>query len=269
MQSNAVQTAQATPEPRELATRIRAHVLRLAHRSAEPWVGPSLSLVDVLTVLYGGAARIDPAAPRGPERDRVVLSDRRAAFALYATLTTTGFFPATELRSLAGRTRAEAERLPGIELASRGPAHGFAVAVGLAVALRRAGGGARVFVLTGEVEGAVGLTWESAALAAELGLDNLVVVVNDDRTEDEAADRTPPAERWQAHDWATRSVDGHDYKGMHKAFSRLPWEPGRPSALVSKTLSGAGVSFMESDPAWRERAPDAKQLQQALAELKE
>jgi transketolase len=264
---------------RAFAHDVRVRALQMVHRASASHIGSSLSMTDLLAVLYGGGIlRVDPARPDWPERDRFVLSKGHAAAAGYATLAEAGFFPIEWLDTycqdgskLPGHlTRG----VPGVELSTGSLGHGLPVGAGMALAARADGSPARVFVLLSDGELDEGSNWEAILFAAHHGLENLVAIVDYNKIQSfgSVADvmrLDPLAEKWRAFGWACREIDGHDHAAISDALSAVPHEPGKPTAIVAHTIKGKGVSFMEGQLAWHYKSPNDEQLAQALAELEQ
>jgi transketolase len=269
-------TPATTERTRALARAIRADALRMVYAARASHIGSSLSMADLLAVLYGGILRVDPAWPDWPERDRFILSKGHGAAAGYAALAEAGFFPREWLDSycqdgskLAGHLTRGA---PGVELSTGSLGHGLPVGAGLALAARRGGLASRVFVLLSDGELDEGSNWEAILFAAHHRLDNLVAIVDYNKiqsfgTVEEVMRLDPLAEKWRAFGWATRELDGHDHAAIAGALGTIPHEPGRPTVIVAHTIKGKGVSFMEDLLAWHYKSPTAEQLEQALGEL--
>ena len=267
----------AAAATRALARRIRADALRMVHRANASHIGTCLSMADILAALYGAALRVDPARPDWPDRDRLVLSTGHGAAAIYAALAARGFFPAAWLDTycadgtrLAGHIAHHG--VPGVEFSSGSLGHGLSLACGLALAGRRDGRPYRVVAILSDGECDEGSTWEAALFAPHHRLDNLVAIVDYNKIQSfgavaEVLDLEPLAAKWRAFGWATRELDGHDHDQLLAALAALPFEPGRPSAVVAHTVKGKGVRFMEGRLAWHYRSPDAAQLADALTEL--
>jgi transketolase len=256
----AVASPLAEPEARQLgevADRIRHHVADMCAGSEGGHLGGSLSIVDILTVLYFSVLRVDPARPDHPDRDVCVLSKGHGALALYAALAERGFLPVEELacygqpgsRLMGHPVRA----VPGVEMPTGSLGHGLALGLGFAMAARLAGSGRRTFVITGDGELQEGSCWETAGCAAALRADGLVAIVDRNglqltgHTED-ICPLEPLASRWRAFGWAVREVDGHDRGALADALGSAPWEPGRPSVVVARTEKGHGVPFVAGRP---------------------
>ncbi|MGH3875538.1 MAG: transketolase [Actinophytocola sp.] len=236
-----------------VAARIRSHVVDMCAGPEGGHLGGAFSCVEVLTALYFSVLNVDPRQPDDPARDRFLLSKGHAALALYATLAERGFFPVEELagygqpgsRLMGHPVRA----VPGVELPTGSLGHGLALGCGFALADRYAGRDSRSFVLLGDGELQEGSVWEAAIAAASLKLDQLVAVVDRNGLQltgstERIAPMEPLADRWRSFGWSVRDVDGHDANELAHHLTAAPWEPGKPSVLIARTVKGHGVPFL-------------------------
>jgi transketolase len=238
----------------ERALRMRAAVLRMGASDAGAHVGGSLSVVDILTVLYAEVLRVRPEEPGWPERDWFVLSKGHASAAYYAVLADRGFFPEAECLTYARPgsrlTGHPLRRLPGIEFPTGSLGHGLSLGVGVSLGFQRAGRPNRAFVLLGDGELQEGSVWEAAMAAAQFGLGNLVAVVDRNgwqitgRTED-CVGLEPLVGRWRSFGWTVIETDGHDLAGLRRVFAAVPPDPGRPTVVIARTVKGKGVPIFE------------------------
>jgi transketolase len=264
-------------ELRRRATRIRLRDLRMVYEAGLGHPGGEFSAIDILTTLYFGVLRHDPARPDDPERDRFVLSKGHGAAALYTTLAEAGYFDPAELSTfMAPLSRLnghpDRNKVPGVETNTGPLGHGFPVAVGIALAARLDGSDRRTFVLTGDGELQEGSMWEAAMAASHYELDGLTVVV--DRNGLQQGDLTestirlePLADKWRAFGWSVVEVDGHDHAALLTTLRGMPLEPGRPSCVIAHTHKGHGVSFMSDQVAWHHHVPTPDEFERAQAEL--
>ena len=262
---------------RRLATAIRRHVLRMTHRAKSSHVGTSLSMADVLAVLYGGVLRVDSRRPDWPDRDRFILSKGHGCAGLYAVLAECGFFPLERLgefcmdgTTLAGHVTHAG--VPGVEVSTGALGHGLGIACGMALAAKRDGHSWRIVTLLSDGECDEGSTWEAVLFAPHHSLDNLIAVVDYNKIQSlgnvaDVLGLEPLADKWRAFGWSTREIDGHDVVAIHETLTRVPFAIGQPSCLIAHTIKGKGVSFMEGQLLWHYRPPDADELVRALAEL--
>ena len=269
-------------EPREalvarleaLARRIRVHVVRIAGMS-DCHTGGALSSADLLAALYFHTLRVDPADPAWGGRDYFILSKGHTVPALSAALAVRGFFAEDLLTThlqldsiISGH--ACARITPGVDVSTGSLGHGLSVGVGCALGVRMDGGDNRVFVMLGDGELQEGSNWEAAMAAAHHHLDHLVAIVDRNQYQtgptEEMMALEPLAAKWAAFGWSVRTINGHDMRAIVATLESLPFEPGRPSAIVAETVKGQGVSLSRHHHMDRF---DEAQRRAALAELGE
>ncbi|MFE0704872.1 transketolase [Streptomyces sp. NPDC058872] len=236
-----------------VAARIRSHVVDMCAGPEGGHLGGAFSSADILAALYFSVLNVDPQRPDDPDRDRFLLSKGHAAIGLYATLAERGFFPVGELAGY-GRPGSRlmghpVRAVPGVELPTGSLGHGLSLGCGFALAARYAGSDSRTFVLLGDGELQEGSVWEAAIAAASLRLDRLVVVVDRNGLQltgatEGIAPMEPLADRWRSFGWAVRDVDGHDPDRLADHLNAAPWEPGKPSVLIARTVKGQGLPFL-------------------------
>jgi transketolase len=264
-------------ELRELARRIRVHSLRMTRLAKSSHVASSMSMAEILAVLYRRILRIRPESPDAPGRDRLILSKGHACAGLYAVLAESGFFPLDWLDSFyidGGKLpgHATADGIPGVEVSTGSLGHGLPVACGMALAAKRDGLGHRIVTILSDGECDEGSNWEAILFAPQHALDNLVVIIDYNKIQSLASvkdvlELEPFADKWRAFRWAVREADGHDVAALADVLTALPFEPGKPSCLIAHTVKGKGVSFMENTVLWHYRTPQGEEYERALAEL--
>lgn len=264
-------------ELRALCNRVREHVLTMTNRAKSSHIGSNFSMVELLSVLYGQVLRVDPEHPDWPNRDRFILSKGHACAALYAVLAERGFFPLDWLDTFyqnGSRLFGHATHsVPGVEFSTGSLGHGLPVGVGMALAAKRDGKEHRVFVLLSDGECDEGSNWEAALFAPQHKLDNLVAIVDYNKiqslgTTKEVIDLEPFADKWASFGWVVREIDGHDLEAIERAFSDIPYSPGKPSCVIAHTVKGKGISFMENELLWHYRSPQGDEYEAALRELR-
>ena len=258
---------------------IREHALRMTHNTNASHIGSCLSMADILATLYYNILNIRPQEPLWPDRDRFILSKGHGAAILYAILAESGFFPIDWLNKyyqdgspLAGH--ATSHHVPGIEISTGSLGHGLPFGCGMSLRGKREHKSYRVFVLLSDGEMNEGSNWEAILFAPQHKLDNLVIIIDYNKLQGFGAvkdvlDLSPLADKLRAFRWSVREVDGHDIKQLQSTMQNIPFEPGKPSAIIAHTIKGKGVSFMENQLAWHYKSPNIEQLEVALAELRE
>jgi transketolase len=240
--------------------------------------GGTLSAADMIAALYFHKLRLRPEEPEWPDRDRFVLSKGHCIPIVYAAMAKLGYFDEKELmtlRDLGSRLQGHPDRtrLPGIEASTGSLGQGLSVAVGMAAAGKIDQAGWRVFCMMGDGEQQAGQIWEAAMFAGRHELDNLCGILDYNQVQQtgrvaERLDIEPVVAKWRAFNWHVREIDGHDMNEIVDALDEAELVTGRPTVIVSHTVKGKGVSWMELDPAWHGKAPDGEKAEQALAELR-
>ncbi len=260
---------------RGIANDMRALIVRTIAKPRMGHIGGDFSVTDILTTLFFGVLRLDPANPTWPDRDRFILSKGHCSAALYAVLAESGFIAKSDLptfmaplSSLNGHPNRR--KVPGVE-ANTGPlGHGLPIGVGCAVAARLAGKDWRTFVVLGDGELQEGSNWEAAMTAAHHGLANLTAIVDRNRLQqgartEDTSRLEPLADKWRAFGWEVQQVDGHDHTALLDAFTAPPSD--QPRCVIAHTIKGKGASFMEDRVEWHHKVPSPEQVEVILAEL--
>jgi transketolase len=269
--------ALATAALAQRAQRIREHIVDMCAGPEGGHIGGSLSLVEILTALYFGVMRVDPAAPRAAESDVLILSKGHGAICLYAVLAERGFFPVADLagygRPGSSLTGHPIRAVPGVEMPSGSLGHGLALGVGFALAARLERAERRCFVVLGDGELQEGSVWEAAMAVSSLGLDRLVAVVDRNGLQITGSTETivelePLAERWRSFGWAVREVDGHDLAALLLALGAAPVDPGRPTVVIARTTKGRGLPFIEGRRKSHYARLSERERERALAALR-
>ncbi len=259
------------------AAQVRSLAMDAVFSAASGHIGGSLSVADILTVLYFHTMKVDPKAPQAPDRDRLVLSKGHTTPALYATLALKGYFPVEELklfRSVEGHYSGHPDmvHVPGVDMSTGSLGQGISAAVGMALAGQMDRKDHRIYAVLGDGEVEEGQVWEAAMAAAKYHLDNLcaVVDVNGLQIDGKTADVMPSEpldKKFEAFNWNVIQVDGHDIAAVAAAFEAAKKGKGKPTVILARTVKGKGVSFMEGDAGWHGKAPNAEQYEKAHAEL--
>ncbi|ADY56806.1 transketolase subunit A [Syntrophobotulus glycolicus DSM 8271] len=264
-------------EAKRAATNMRRNILLMTHRAKGGHPGGCLSATDLLAVLYKCFMRIDPAYPKSPDRDYFLLSKGHAVPALYAVLIEKGFLSQEEIndfRELEGRLPAypSCELTPGVDMASGSLGQGLSIANGIALSCRLKGSDQRAYCMLGDGELHEGQCWEAMLTAAHFKLNNVCAIVDYNKLQldgslDEVKSLGDLRAKWDAFDWHTIEIDGHDLSQIYDAFAEAENYKKGPSVIIANTIKGKGVSFMEDEVGWHAAAPNDEQLQKALKEL--
>jgi transketolase len=226
-------------------------------------LGPALSILEILRVLYDDILKYDPENPKWPDRDRCILSKGHGYFAMYVLLAEKGFFPVSELEKFCTEDgilgiHPEYGRIPGVEITTGSLGHGLSIGVGFALNAKYEKKSYRVFVILGDGECNEGSVWEAAMCASKHALSNLIAIIDYNKQQaygstHEVQELEPFRDKWEAFGFAVGEVDGHDIEALRNMFRSVPLEEDRPSAIICHTVKGRGISFAEGNLEWHHK----------------
>lgn len=261
------------------AVKIRMGIIEGVHSAKAGHPGGSLSCADLLAYLYMHRLNVDPADPKNPTRDRLVMSKGHAAPALYATLALRGFFPMEEmitLRKNGARLQGhpDSKKIPGVDCSTGSLGQGISAACGMALSGKISCDSYKVYAILGDGEIEEGIVWEAAMFASHYMLDNLVAVVDNNNLQidgkiTEVMSPYPIDEKFKAFGWHVINIDGHDFNQMEKAFNEAEKIVQKPTVIIMKTTKGKGVDYMEDSVDWHGKAPGDEDYERAMKQLKE
>jgi transketolase len=256
--------ATVTPILDERSRYLRRLVVRALDGGGRGHVGSSMSLIEILRVLYDDVLRFRPAEPKWPDRDRMILSKGHGCLALYVMLADKGFISAESLDTFCHRDsilggHPEAGKVAGVEASTGALGHGLSVGLGMALAVRAQKRDSRVFVVMGDGEINEGSVWEAAMCAGKHRVSHLTAIIDYNKIQSagptrEIQDLEPLADKWRAFGFAAREVDGHDVGALRGVFRQLPLHADQPTAIICHTVKGKGIPFAENDPNWHHKA---------------
>lgn len=255
---------------------LRKDILDMVYSAKTGHIGGDFSVCDILNVLYNRQMNLTPENFSSKGRDHFILSKGHSVEALYAVLADKGFFPKELLKTYSqfgsdfiGHPN---NKIPGIEMNSGSLGHGLSVGVGMAIAEKRDGSPARVYVVMGDGELAEGSVWEAAMAASHYGLDNLTAIVDRNGLQisgstEQVMAQESQRERWSAFGWHVLEADGNDVAEISAKLAEAAGFRGKPCVIIAHTIKGYGVSFMENRAEWHHKVPDREQYETAMAEL--
>lgn len=275
--------ARLTAEQRELVTAkardIRVGILEAVTAAKSGHPGGSLSIADVMALLYYVEMNVDPANPKKADRDRFVLSKGHAAPALYSTLASKGYFPKEELLGLRKVNRMlqghpDMKYTPGVDMSTGSLGQGISAACGMALAGKIDNSSYHVFSILGDGELEEGQVWEAAMFAGFYKLSNLTAFVDFNGLQidgdiKEVMSPLPIGEKFAAFNWNVLEVNGHDIDELHDAIEKARACEDKPTVIVMHTIKGKGVAEMEGQAGWHGKAPTEEEGKKFIAEVLE
>jgi len=265
-------------ELKQKSIEYRKKILKYILKAKAGHTGGSLSCTDILNVLYNEIMNVSPQNFSSPDRDRYIQSKGHCVEALFVVLADQGFFPEEDLNTLCQYKSHyighPTRKVNGVEQNTGALGHGLPLAVGTAIAAKLDNKLFKVYTLLGDGEMPEGSNWEAALSAAQYKLDNLCAIVDKNSLQitaptAEVCNTDPLDEKWKSFGWAVKEVDGNDVDALKKVFQSMPFEKGKPNAVIAHTTKGKGVSYMENSLKWHHGVPSAAEYNQAMKELDE
>ena len=227
-------------------------------------LGPAMSSIDILRVLYDDFLNYRADDPNWNKRDRFILSKGHGCLSLYAVLADKGFFPEKDLltfcksESIFGG-HPERSKIPGIEASTGALGHGLPIGVGMALAAKIRHENHRVVVLVGDGEINEGSVWEAALSAAKHNLSYLTLFIDYNKLQSyglnsEILNLEPLADKWKSFGFAVEEVDGHNIEELQALVKKIPLENDSPAVVICHTVKGKGFYFAEGKTEWHHKS---------------
>ncbi len=244
---------------------VKFKIIENSHFSKTPHLASCLSCTDIIMYLYYEIMNINKQNYLSPNRDRFILSKGHAAPALFQILAIKGFYNENKLKnygkdgSLFGEHPPKPNLLPGIEASTGSLGHGLPIAVGIALGAKIQKKTFKTYVLVGDGECGEGTIWESAIIAAANDLDNLFVIIDYNKWQatnkiNEVMGSIDFKKKWKSFNWDVYNVKGNDISKIDKVFNNLK-KNKKPKLILSDSIKGHGVKFMQNDNNWHYRIP--------------
>ncbi|MCL4329859.1 MAG: transketolase [Candidatus Thermoplasmatota archaeon] len=260
-----------------LARKARRHIIEMVHSARSGHPGGSLSIIDILIVLYFRELNVSPSNPDDPHRDRLILSKGHASPGLYAALALKGFIPEDSLkgfRKLASKLEGHVHYgIPGVEASTGSLGQGLGIGVGLALASRLDALDNHIFVILGDGEIEEGSVWESLMAGHKFRLGNLIAILDrngvqlDGFTED-IMPMMDIRSKVESFGWNVLEIDGHSVEEITAAIESAKRQRDIPTFIIARTVKGKGVSYMENNPKYHGSPPESEEMyQKALSEI--
>ena len=261
------------------AIEVRKGIIEAVYSAESGHPGGSLSIADILTVLYFHELNIDEKNPNWEDRDRLVLSKGHCSPALYGSLANRGYFPIEDLKTFRKidsylQGHPDKNKVPGVDMTTGSLGQGLSAANGMAIAGKMDKKEYRVYCILGDGEIEEGQIWEAAMTSSKYKLDNLCVIVDNnnlqiDGTIEEVMSPYPIDEKFRSFGFEIIKIDGHNIEEIIKAFEVARNVKGKPTCIIAKTIKGKGVSYMENQVCWHGKAPNEEQYKEAMVSLEQ
>ena len=262
---------------KQKARELRREILTMIYNAQSGHPGGSLSAIDMLVGLYYYKLKIDPKNPMWPDRDRFVLSKGHCSPALYTVLADKGYFSKSEIggyRKIGRMLQGHPElSTPGVDFAGGSLGQGISFALGIALECKLDKKTCNVYAMLGDGEIQEGIVWESSMAASFYKLDNMIVILDKNQVQQtgkvkDVMDVGNVNLKWKAFGWNVIDINGHDMQQIVKALDKASkMKNKRPTMIISNTIKGKGVSFMELNHKFHGKAPNEEEYKSAIEEI--
>ena len=265
-------------ELKDKIRQIRLDCIKMFSHSGDGHFGGSFSCAEIVGTLYFRFMNIDPKNPHWVDRDRFIISKGHGGASVFSALSQLGYFPSQWFEhfndlNASLSTHPNMYKVPGIDFSTGSLGHGLSLALGMALAGKMDGKTYKTYVIVGDGESNEGQIWEAAMACAQFKLENLICFV--DRNSLTAGGPTedimgvePFADKWRSFGWEVTEIDGHDINAITLALqASFVSKTEKPKLILSKTIKGKGVSFMENQTKWHSSRIDDSVHKAIIEEL--
>jgi len=245
-------------ELERMANRLRIKVVKMMKKAGGGHIGGSMSIAEIISVLYFNELNINPKDPLDPNRDRFILSKGHACFTLYAALSEIGFITEDDLMTPYEvdspiQAHPELGLCPGIDMGTGALGQGLSAGIGMALGARIKKRKYRVYVIVGDGEAMEGMVWEAAMATAKYKLDNLVAILDYNKlalsgTTQDVMPLEPIYDKWKSFGWHVIEADGHSVSEIMQALKTAKQIKGKPTIIIAHTVKGKMIKFCENKP---------------------
>lgn len=262
---------------KKIALEVRKDIIEAVYSAKSGHPGGSLSIADILTVLYFNQMNIDEKKPDDPNRDRLVLSKGHACTALYSVLAEKGYFDKEDLKTFRKlgsplQGHPDMNKVPGIDMTTGSLGQGLSASVGMAIASKMNKAGCKIYCILGDGEIEEGQIWEAVMSASKYKLDNLCVILDNNNLQidgeiEKVGGMNNITEKFLSFGFNVVNINGHNIDEIIDAITTAKQTKGKPTIIIAKTIKGKGVSFMENKAEWHGKAPSEEEYKLAMDEL--
>lgn len=265
--------------------KVRKDLLNFIYRIGMGHLGGELSMVEIAVALYHEFMNWTPemSVNKDPNRDRLVLSKAHCSETLYTIYQDMGIYTMDymveffeSLDTYKFGMHSNRKKCPQIEVSAGSLGHGLPISVGLALGARYQKQNWRTICIIGDGELDEGTNWEALMSGGHYQLNNLVCILDKNQLQMTGATEHvmslgDVAAKVRAFNWNVIEIeDGNDMAQVCAALEKLPersLERGKPTFVISNTVKGKGVDFMEGKHKWHGGGIGEEDLHRALASV--
>ena len=238
-----------------MTKKLISRIAELSLIGKEGHVPSALSILDIIWVIYNKIININLLKRRSRKRDFFILSKGHGCLAQYVVLEKKGIISKKDLNTFCKYKsnfggHPDSNKIEGIECSTGSLGHGFPFAAGVAYGNKLLNIKSKVITLVGDGECNEGSIWETAMIASHHKLNNLICIIDKNKSSDRALKIDDLKSKFKSFGWHAINIDGHSQKEIFKA---LNIKSKKPIAIIANTIKGKGINFMENNPEWHHK----------------
>ena len=238
-----------------MTKKLISRIAELSVIGKEGHVPSALSILDIIWVIYNKIININLLKRRSRKRDFFILSKGHGCLAQYVVLEKKGIISKRDLNTFCKYKsnfggHPDSNKIDGIECSTGSLGHGFPFAAGVAYGNKLLNIKSKVITLVGDGECNEGSIWETCMIASHHKLNNLICIVDKNKSSDRALKIDDLKSKFKSFGWLAVNIDGHSQKEIFKA---LNIKSKKPLAIIANTIKGKGINFMENNPEWHHK----------------
>jgi len=244
-------------------------IAEVSFKAGEGHVPSALSILDIVWIIYNNFMNINLIKNNSKKRDIFILSKGHGCLAQYVVLEEKKIFSKKILDSFCKYNskfggHPDANKIKGVECSTGSLGHGLPFAAGIAYGNKLLKINSKIISIVGDGECNEGSIWESCLIAGHHKLNNLVCIIDKNKSSDRALKIDNLAKKFKSFGWKSIEINGHSHNEIINALST---KSEKPIAIVANTIKGKGIKFMENNPEWHHKTPNEQELALLLGEI--
>ena len=251
----------------------RKRIVEMVHRGGDGHIPSAFSIIDIIDFLYTKVLNVKKSNLNSPNRDFFILSKGHGCLALYSVLYEKKILRNKDIREFCTNKGILGEhpdmtKVPGAEASTGSLGHGLSFAIGIAKGLKMQKKKNKVFVLCGDGECQEGTVWEAANIARNHKLNNLILIIDFNKSGAQLLPYDPMVKKWKGFGWKVEEIDGHSTYDFKKVFSKKKLNNLKlPYVVVANTTKGKGAKILEGHGPWHHRIPSRSEVKMLNREI--
>lgn len=260
----------------KLSKLFRELCLAMCIEGGDGHIPSSFSLIEIVTYLYKCKLNITKKNLKNPNRDVFILSKGHGCLALYANLYLKRFIKKKDILEFCKKNailgeHPDSTKIKGVEACTGSLGHGLSFGAGIALGKKIQNNKGKVYVVIGDGECHEGTVWETANIAKNFNLNNLIYFIDWNKSAMQLLPYDKMQEKWKSFGWNVQLINGHSYSQIERAIKKtekIIKINKSPSVIICKTTKGKGAKLLEGHGKWHHKIPNKREYSQILEQIR-